>query len=176
MTHAHDTSDWTIKGPEECPVGIALIPDRQGRYLIGRRSPDMPVPGLWEFPGGKQEPGESMADCIRRELMEELSLPVEPLREIVRYRPPVKDHGKDLVLHVWLCHVPTDDGDPSDRVLPHRVHDRLAWIRREELDRYHFVPGSQPFVAAWKAASPDTWPDADALHTALIEAERISTR
>ena len=66
-------------------VAAGVVRDKTGRVLICRRKGALD--GLWEFPGGKREPGESFADCLRRELLEELDLAVEPgetLSEVVR--------------------------------------------------------------------------------------------
>ena len=55
---------------------------RDGLLLISQRRPQDHLGGLWEFPGGKREPGESPEDCLRRELMEELGIEVE-IKELV---------------------------------------------------------------------------------------------
>ena len=54
----------------------AAVIQRAGKVLIGRRPGDKLLGGLWEFPGGKQEPGESLPECLMRELDEELSVSV----------------------------------------------------------------------------------------------------
>ncbi len=57
-------------------VAAGLIRDQQGRLLIARRPLDGLLGGLWEFPGGKREAGESLPECLRRELREELAIEV----------------------------------------------------------------------------------------------------
>ena len=54
----------------------ALI-QKNDKYLIGRRGPNEKSPGLWEFPGGKIEKGETPIECIKRELKEELNINAE---------------------------------------------------------------------------------------------------
>ena len=65
-------------------VSAGIIRREDGRILICRRGEGRHNAHLWEFPGGKQEPGEDAAACLIRELSEELSLPVTALREIMR--------------------------------------------------------------------------------------------
>ena len=57
-------------------VSAGIVYDREGRILICQRGEGRNNAHLWEFPGGKREAGESAADCLVRELMEELQLPV----------------------------------------------------------------------------------------------------
>ena len=115
-------------------VGVAVIPNYQGKILIGRRAAHKPSPGLWEFPGGKLEADEDLPACIRRELLEELSLPVEPLRELTRYQ------NGSLTLHFWLCEA------VDAQSLPLRDHDALAWVELKELLNFDIVQGSLPFA------------------------------
>jgi ADP-ribose pyrophosphatase len=53
------------------------IIQRNDKFLIGRRAPSEKSPGLWEFPGGKLELGETLQECIKRELKEELGIEAE---------------------------------------------------------------------------------------------------
>ncbi len=62
-----------MKEPAPIPVVAAVI-ERDGRFLVGRRPENKRHGGLWEFPGGKLEPGESDLEGVRRELAEELRL------------------------------------------------------------------------------------------------------
>ena len=55
----------------------AAVIEREGRVLVARRRGGDRFAGLWEFPGGKIEPGEAPRDCLRREILEELGLDVE---------------------------------------------------------------------------------------------------
>lgn len=57
-------------------IGVAVINNRQGKVLIDRRKASSEMGGLWEFPGGKIEPGESVEECIQREVKEELDLDI----------------------------------------------------------------------------------------------------
>jgi 8-oxo-dGTP diphosphatase len=64
----------TATSPIEVAVGVLIGPD--GRFLLAERPPGKPYAGYWEFPGGKVEPGESVAQALRRELHEELGLEI----------------------------------------------------------------------------------------------------
>ena len=66
-------------------VSAGIVYDRAGRVLICRRGEGRSNAHLWEFPGGKREAGESAADCLMRELMEELSLPVTEVTRFAAY-------------------------------------------------------------------------------------------
>ncbi len=58
-------------------IGVAVIWNAQGQILIDRRRPEGVFGGLWEFPGGKIEPDETVEDCIKREIKEELGKGIE---------------------------------------------------------------------------------------------------
>lgn len=73
-------------------VVLALIPC-EGRFFLQRRPASSAVlPGLWEFPGGKVEPGESLAEALRRELIEEVALDPQEFRELPVIEGPVRLH------------------------------------------------------------------------------------
>src|SRR5204862_7269376 len=84
-------------------VAAALIRDRDGRYLITQRRHGSHLAGLWEFPGGKLEAGESAEGALRRELTEELgaTLSVGKLAEAVRWEYP----DRTVVQHFYDCRV-----------------------------------------------------------------------
>src|SRR5581483_4958881 len=81
-------------------VAAGLIA-RNGRYLITRRRAGVHLEGVWEFPGGKREPGESLEDCLRRELHEELGIEItEPVPyRVVRHEYP----DKNVELYFFFC-------------------------------------------------------------------------
>lgn len=103
--------------PPEVPlleVTCALL-WREGRLLVGRRADS----GLWELPGGKREPGESLEGCLARELREELGVEVEVGRRLARIRQP--DGDRRFELHCFLCRLRR--GEPRAR-----EHRELAWL------------------------------------------------
>jgi mutator protein MutT len=121
------------------PVAIALIV-REGRYLVRRRPPlpGSPMPGYWEFPGGKCEPGESPEACVRREIGEEagLEIVVERLRRVIAYHYP---HGH-VLLHFYDCRLadPAAEPDPATG---------FVWRAPAELVRLPFPGANEPILA-----------------------------
>ena len=73
--------------PVRVHVVAAAIFDDQGRVLISQRPAHVHQGGLWEFPGGKLEPGETTANALRRELHEELGITVQAARPLIRVLP-----------------------------------------------------------------------------------------
>ena len=102
---------------------------RDGRLLITQRKPGSHLGGLWEFPGGKLEPGESFEDALVRELDEELAIDIRvgPLIEELTHDYPEKSVHLKFFKCDWLAREPH----------PHDVH-ALAWVTREQLDAYEF--------------------------------------
>jgi A/G-specific adenine glycosylase len=74
-------ADYPVKAPKKkvphLVVGAAVVTNRRGEVLIAQRRDEDMLGGLWEFPGGKQETGETVQQCIVRELQEELGITVE---------------------------------------------------------------------------------------------------
>jgi 8-oxo-dGTP diphosphatase len=114
-------------------VGAALV--RDGRVLASRRTEPPRLAGLWEFPGGKVEPGETDAQALVRELREELQVEVEVGERL----------GGDLsiggtaVLRVYLCRLVA--GEPA--LVDHDAH---RWLSRGELLDVPWIPVDLPLV------------------------------
>ncbi len=109
-------------------VAAALV-FRQGKLLITQRHADAHLGGLWEFPGGKREPGESFEDCLRRELREELGIEVavEELVESLMHAYPDKTVHLKFYRCRWLQH----ELQPLGCVA-------FAWVGARELNNYAF--------------------------------------
>ena len=107
-------------------VSAGVVFDREGRILICQRGEGRNNAHLWEFPGGKLEPGESPAQCLVRELMEELSLPVTDVRGMTHY-----PHGS-ILFHFLTA---------KTEALPVLTeHEDARFVTRRELLHYNFCP------------------------------------
>jgi len=112
---------------------------REGRYLIARRKVGVHLGGLWEFPGGKCEPGESLEDCLRRELREELGIEITtpvPFR-VTRHEYP----EKTVELHFFRCSILDGQAQALDC-------EDLCWVIPEQLTKFEFPPADQPLIQA----------------------------
>jgi A/G-specific adenine glycosylase len=119
-------------------VTAALI-RRNGRVLIAQRPPDGMLGGLWEFPGGKREGGESLAACLRRELLEELNIDVEVGRQITIIKHAFT-HFR-ITLYAFECRLIS--GKPQALGVS-----GFKWVRLSELDRYAFATTDRKIIAA----------------------------
>jgi 8-oxo-dGTP diphosphatase len=118
-------------------VAAALIRDTTGRYLITQRRHGSHLAGLWEFPGGKLESGESPERALRRELREELgaSFGVGKLVETVRWEYP----DRTVVLHFYDCHVESGAIEP-------REGQAMTWVEPQRLHAYDFPPADRALI------------------------------
>jgi 8-oxo-dGTP diphosphatase len=120
-------------------VAVALI-DADGRVLIAQRPEGKQMAGLWEFPGGKVEPGERPEQALIRELKEELDIDVQAacLAPFV-----FASHGYEtfhLLMPLYLCR-------RWSGVVKAREHARLAWVKPDRLRDYPMPPADEPLVA-----------------------------
>lgn len=123
-------------------VTAALIQDQAGRYLITRRVAGSHLAGLWEFPGGKREPGETLEGCLRRELGEELGadFTVGEKIETVTWRYP----DRTIVLHFYRCRLERGRIEPRE----HQAH---AWVEPARLVDYDFPPADRALIERLRA-------------------------
>jgi len=108
-------------------IVAAAVLRRNGRVLIARRPEGGLLGGLWEFPGGKREPGESLQACLRRELREELGIRVE-VRESLGAFQHAYSHFS-VTVHAFACKL--RGGAPKAL-----EHTRIAWIALGRLSAY----------------------------------------
>ncbi len=125
--------------PAPLHVVAGVIRDVRGRVLLARRTRGRDMAGLWEFPGGKVDAGETAPDALRRELQEELGIEVVPGGMLMQV-PQAMPH-KRIVLDV--LHIEGWRGVP--RGLEGQA---LAWVPPERLPKYPMPPADRPVVAA----------------------------
>jgi len=117
-------------------VVTAAVIERGGRYLVTRRQQGVHLEGLWEFPGGKCDPGESLADCLRRELREELGVEATIGAEVLSTTHAYPERSVEL--HFIGC---TLRGDPSPQ-----LGQQMRWVAREELRSLEFPPADGELI------------------------------
>jgi 8-oxo-dGTP diphosphatase len=117
---------------------VAAMIEQGGRYLITQRRPAAVLPLLWEFPGGKVEPGESDTTALEREVLHRLGVSVGVGKLISFVRHPYERYTIDL--HLYECHLTA--GTPKKL----NVHD-FAWVQSDEFEHYPFTPADEISVA-----------------------------
>lgn len=127
-------------------VAAGVIYDASGRILIARRLPESHQGGLWEFPGGKLEAGESAEVALRRELREELSIEVRQAQPLLQVRHLYADRA--VLLDVWS--VTRFLGIPQGM-----QGQETCWVAPDALPRFKFPAANWPIVAA--ARLPDRY-------------------
>ena len=120
-------------------VACALI-DTDGRVLICKRPQGKSLAGLWEFPGGKVEVGETPEGALIRELNEELGITISQscLAPFV-----FASHSYDsfhLMMPLYLCR-------RWDGLVRAQEHEAIAWVKPKELTQYDMPPADVPLVA-----------------------------
>jgi len=112
-----------------------------GRLLAARRPAGAARGGLWELPGGKLEPGETLQGCLARELGEELGMDVavgELFMTVTHDYPELR-----IALHAFLCRRRSEALAPTE-------HDRVRWLSAAELQGVPWSDADRPLVAELK--------------------------
>lgn len=116
----------------------------QEKILIAQRKHGKPQEYFWEFPGGKLEKGETLEQCLHREIWEEFHLDVNVDRFFMESAFDYET-GSILLKVFWAsCRNPDISWMDS--------HERIKWITPRELDEYEFAPADRPVAAALKTA------------------------
>ena len=129
-------------GEKAAPIEVvaALIWDK-GRFLACQRPESKARGGLWEFVGGKVEPGESKPQALIRECREELGMTVsvgEPFLELTHSYP-------DLTIQLTVFHASIAEGTP--RLLEHQA---MRWVTAKEAETMPFCPADQEIIERLK--------------------------
>lgn len=123
-------------------VTAAILLDGQGRVLVGLRPAGKRLGGLWEFPGGKLEPGETPEACLAREIKEELGVVVD-----VGPRIDECEHTYDFgTIRLAAYAVELVEGAPTAL-----DHERLDWVSPADLDALALTPADRPLLPAIRA-------------------------
>lgn len=127
-------------------VAVGVVRDAEGRVLLSRRPERAHLGGLWEFPGGKVEPGETVLQALCRELHEELGVDVRGARPLIR----ISHHYRErlVVLDTWMIE--------AFAGLPRGCEGQpLAWVSARDLRSYPLPAADEPIVTA--LALPELW-------------------
>lgn len=136
-TEFNEKKEGCIGRMKTIDVAGAVLMNEKGEILCALRSQKMSSPGLWEFPGGKIEAGETPQQCLKREIQEELDVEIEvgELVEEVVYGGPM------LKVHLLTYYGRVITGTPRAK-----EHERLDWRPVEELSKLLWAPADVPTV------------------------------
>ena len=117
---------------------VGAMIERGGKYLITQRPPTATLPLLWEFPGGRVEPGETDEEALARELREEMQVEVAVGERVIHVEHAYERYDIDFC--VYRCAL------LSGRIEHVRVHDH-RWVSPRELDGYEFPAADEKTIA-----------------------------
>lgn len=110
-------------------IGVAIITNQQGEILIDKRKAGGEMGGLWEFPGGKIETGETVNECIAREIKEELNLEIVVGDRLTTISHEYKTFN--VTLYVYDCQYLS--GEPQTLEC-----EEFRWVNSSDIDQYQF--------------------------------------
>lgn len=126
-------------------IGVAVIWNDQNQILIDRRRQQGLLGGMWEFPGGKIEPGETVEACIKREIQEELGIEIAVGDWLVTV-----DHTYShfhVTLNVYHCRHVSGEPQPLEC-------DEIRWVTLAELDQFPFPKANVQIIEALRQSHP----------------------
>lgn len=113
---------------------VAAVIEREGRYLITQRRPSAVLPLLWEFPGGRVEPGETDASALQREVQHRLGVQIE-VQQLISFVSHPYDH---YVVDLYLYECTISRGEPVESNV-----NAFRWVSSSEFDQYPFTPADE---------------------------------
>jgi mutator protein MutT len=122
--------------PTTTVVVAAAVVEIDGRFLVTRRQKGAHLEGFWEFPGGKCDAGETLQECLARELSEELDVPSRVGAEIFSTTHEYPERSVEL--HFFCCEL---FGDPRPM-----LDQKMRWVRRDELAALEFPPADAELI------------------------------
>ena len=133
-----------MKDPIEVAAGLVFC---EGKLLITQRPAGGHLPDLWEFPGGKVELGETLEECLQRELFEELGVVVSVSERVMTTTHAYPE--KTVKLDFYFCQLVTGEVQGMEG-------QAFAWANKEHLDRYLF-PEADTQLLAELSRNTDWW-------------------
>lgn len=118
-------------------IGVAVIYDTAGKILIDRRKPEGEMGGLWEFPGGKIEPGETIEECIKREVKEELEIKISVGDRLTTITHDYQNFT--VTLYVHLCKHLSGNPQPIEC-------DEIHWVEVSTMNQYQFPQANTEII------------------------------
>jgi len=125
-------------------VAVAVIRDNDGRVFVAQRPDHVHQGGLWEFPGGKVEPGESVLNALHREIKEEIGVVIQKARPLIKI--PYRYPDKHVLLDVW--EVLQSNGEPRGK-----EGQPCQWIGSNDLGNWPFPAANRAIISAVKLPS-----------------------
>jgi mutator protein MutT len=119
-------------------IGVAVIFNQGGEILIDRRLKKGLMGGLWEFPGGKIEPNETVIECIKREILEELGIEIGVDDHLMTVDYTYQEFSLTLIVH--NCHYLS--GKPQAIEC-----EEVRWVKREDLNLFSFPDANAQIIA-----------------------------
>ena len=135
--------NFPVKGSSKslpCEViGIGIVFNKEGKVLIDQRLDNGLLGGMWEFPGGKQEPNENIKETIARELKEELSIDVEVGAQLISLEHSYSHKRLSFFVHLckWIAGTP----QPLES-------QQFLWVKPDELSNYPFPAANTKMIIA----------------------------
>lgn len=123
-------------------IGVAVIRNEWGGILIDRRLAQGACGGLWEFPGGKIEPEETVTACIQREILEEIGIVIEVGEHLITVDYTYTNFRVTLIAHT--CRHLSGEPQPIEC-------EEIRWVKLEDIEQFSFPPANFQIIAALKA-------------------------
>ena len=119
-------------------VGIGIVFNREGKLLIDQRPENSSMGGMWEFPGGKKKPDESIIETIEREIKEEIGIVIELGAKLLSF-----DHSyshETIHFTVHICELKSGEPQPL-------ASQKLLWVFPEKLIDFHFPAANNKIIS-----------------------------
>ena len=131
----------TLASKPRLEVVGALLFNSERRILACRRPPQDVWAGWWEFPGGKIDEGETEKEALRREIMEELGIIVNPKSRVASLQYEYED--RFVSLSIWDC------GVVDHESIDVKEHDLISWLDQSSLNTVKWLPADEPLIEEW---------------------------